>query len=463
MSDAPRQLHDFTALEQANKIRSGEITSRQFTEHYLARTESLNAEVGAFITVLADAALASADASDELVRTVADPDELPVLHGVVCPTKDLNFMAGVNCSFGSRALNLTPPIDDDAVAAMRAGGLVFIGTTNTPEFGLPCYTENDIAPPARTPWDLNRSAGGSSGGAGAAVAAGLAPIAQGSDGGGSIRIPASACGLVGIKPSRGLVSNGPMPDGLGELVAIGPLARTVRDAVALLDTMAGTSMLNRVGREPGMLRIGRYATPVIADTTVDPQCLAAYEKATELLTELGHEVDEIAAPFPHQLVASFEVLWSVSARTIPLTNEQVHLSTPLTQWLRTRGEQYSAVDLAQAIYAVRAASSAAMAATNGYDVILTPTLAHLPAPLGSMRNDADPAADFESQKRFTPFTAPYNVTGQPAMTLPLDHSDEGLPIGCQFVGRIGGEETLIALAVQLEAARPWLGRTPSMW
>ena len=205
-------LHDLTALEQATAIRTGEISSVELAEHYLARTEALNDTVGAFITVTPEIALEQARAADAEVRDVVDREDLPVLHGVVVPVKDLNFQAGVRCTLGSRAYDMTPFGDDNVVIRMKQGNLVMTGKTNTPEFGLPCYTENDVAPPARTPWDLTRSAGGSSGGAAAAVAAGLAAAAHGSDGGGSIRIPASVCGLVGIKTSRGRISNGPLRD-----------------------------------------------------------------------------------------------------------------------------------------------------------------------------------------------------------------------------------------------------------
>lgn len=472
------QLHDLTALEQAAAIRDGTVSAVELTEHYLARSESIGEQVGAFITLTPEAALEQARAADDAVARTLDPAMLPVLLGVVCPTKDLNQVAGVRCTFGSKALQITPAADDNVVARMRAEGLVFTGTTNTPEFGLPCYTENDIAPAARTPWDLHRSAGGSSGGAAAAVAAGLAPIAQGSDGGGSIRIPSSVCGLVGLKPSRGRVSNGPLPEGLGELAVQGPIARTVRDAAALLDAMAGgypddpfvaappppgEYLLSAASREPGTLRIGCYRAPVIADTQVHPDCIAAYELTLALLVELGHVVEEIDPPFDHSAVGAFEVLWSAGAASIPIAPDREQELLPLTRWLRERGANLRGTDVTGALAVTRAVARAAIVGTSGYDVVVTPTLAQPPAPVGSMRNDSDPLADFEAQKAFTPFTAPYNITGQPALTLPLFRSQSGLPIGTQFVGRPRDEATLLALGAQLEAARPWLGWTPDLW
>ena len=233
------ELHELTALEQAAAIRRREISSLELTEHYIARTDATGDTVGAFITRTDDLARDMARAADQKVAD-ADPDEpLGVLHGTVVPAKDLVFVAGVRCTLGSVAYDMTPYGDDHVVTRMKQGGLVITGKTNTPEFGLPCYTEPDVAPPARTPWDLTRGAGGSSGGAAAAVAAGLASAGHGSDGGGSIRIPASVTGLVGIKPARGRISNGPLRDPVGELPHQGVLARTVRDAAALLDVMAG--------------------------------------------------------------------------------------------------------------------------------------------------------------------------------------------------------------------------------
>ena len=472
------QLHDLTALEQAAAIRAGEISSVELAEHYLARTDALNATVGAFITVTPELALEQARAADAEVREIVDRDDLPVLHGVVVPVKDLNFQAGVRCTLGSRAYDMTPFGDDNVVVRMKQGNLVMTGKTNTPEFGLPCYTENDVAPPARTPWDLSRSAGGSSGGAAAAVSAGLAAAAHGSDGGGSIRIPASVCGLVGVKTSRGRISNGPLRDPVGEFPVSGPITRTVRDAAALLDVMAGAfpddpypaprlavgeTFLRAAGREPGVLRIGRFATPVIASVDVHPDCLDAYESASSLLEQLGHVVEDIPAPLPDAVVPAFETIWSVLAQLTPVEPDKVELLQPLTRYLRDRGAKASGIDLAGAVSFARVLARGAINATAAYDVLLTPTLAKPPVPVGYFTEGGDSAENFERQKAFTPFTAIFNLTGQPAISLPLHWNAEGLPIGIQLVGRPYDELTLIALAAQLEQARPWLGRHPEMW
>lgn len=478
---AVTELHDLTALDQARAISSGEISSTELAEHYLARIEAVDATVGAFVTISADLAMqqaASADASVRAARSTDDVAALSALHGVVVPVKDLTMLAGVRCRLGSAAWDSIPTADDHVVTRMKQAGLVMAGKTNTPEFGLPCYTEPDVAPPARTPWDLSRSAGGSSGGAAAAVAAGLSSAAQGSDGGGSIRIPASACGLVGIKPSRGRVSAGPLAEAVGELGISGPLARTVADAAALLDAMSGSfpgdaivapplakgeSFLAAAGREPGPLRIGRFCSPVITDAPVHSDCIEAYEEATALLVDLGHHVEDVQTPISLELVPLFLTVWSTLALLTPVPIDRQASLRPLTRWLRDQGEQVRGIDLARATFELRVLSRRVVSAFHGHDVLLTPTLAQPPAMVGGLRNDADPAADFESQKAFTPFTSLSNMTGQPALSLPLHWTANGLPIGVQLIGRPFEESTIISLAAQLERARPWIQRHPEVW
>lgn len=467
-------LHDLTALEQAAAIRTGELTSVELAEHYLRRTEALSDQVGAFISTTADLALEQARAAD---RAVAEGADLGPLHGVVAPVKDLNLMAGVPVRFGSAALEMVPQVDDYVVARMRAGGLVCTGTTNTPEFGSPCYTENRIAPPARTPWDLERSAGGSSGGAAAAVSTGLAAAALGSDGGGSIRIPASCTGLVGIKPSRGRISNGPFGDSVGDLAVHGPLARTVADAAALLDVLAGSalddpyqargaaqgSFLDAARTDPGRLRIGRFREPVVAQTDLHPESVAAYEEATAVLTELGHEVVDVARPFSPDVVPQFEAVWQVLSTLAPVDPARESELMPLTRWLRGLGSEVTGTQVAVAVSTMRGLSRAAINQTAHLDVVLTPILSTLPAPIGGMRDDEDPAADFAAQKAYTPFTSPYNISGQPAMSVPLHWTEDGLPVGVQIIGRPWGESTMISVAAQIEQARPWQQRRHALW
>lgn len=479
------EVHDLSALEQAAAMRRKEFSPLELLEHYQRRTEALDETVGAFVTRTDELAHQQAYAAEQRILA-ADADEpLGPLFGAVVPVKDLNLVAGVRTRLGSVTYDLRPDTDDDVVARMRAGGLVITGKTNTPEFGLPCYTEPAVAPAARTPWDLSRSAGGSSGGAAAAVSAGLASAAQGSDGGGSIRIPASVTGLVGVKPARGRIGNGPAPDGLGELAQQGVLARTVGDAAALLDLLAGGSVGDLVpapvvaagsflaasATPPGRLRVGRYATPVIAETEVAAPCLAAYEQASLLLDSLGHDVEDVTPPFGPWAVPSFEAVWSVMAASVPVDAADEQRLQPLTRWLRERGRSVSGVGLAAAVSVMRSLTRLVVAATASYDAVLTPTLAALPAAVGGIRDDDDPAADFQAQKRFTPFTSPYNITGLPAVSLPLhwatvpgtDGRDVTLPVGVQFVGRPYQEAVLLSLAAQLEQAAPWRDHRPPLW
>ncbi|MFM8353128.1 MAG: amidase, partial [Actinomycetales bacterium] len=364
-----------------------------------------------------------------------------------------------------------PIADDDAVHHLRRAGTIMLGKTNTPEFGLCCYTESSIMSSARTPWDVRLGAGGSSGGAAAAVAFGLASAAHGSDGGGSIRIPASCCGLVGIKPSRGRVSNGPWPDGLGELGVQGPIARTVQDAAALLDVLVGNvlagdaigTFLQATQQPVRRLRIGRSCAPVIADTTVHPDCLTAFEQTTALLTALGHEVIDLPVLAPREVVPAFEMVWSVGAAMVPVPTARENDLLPLTRWLRARGRSADGLALGRAVATLRTATRAVLQIWEQVDVVLTPTLASPPVAVGALRDDADPEAGFELQKHFTPFTAVVNMTGQPAITLPLCWNDASLPIGMQFIGAPSGEALLLSLAAELQQAQPWMHRRPTGW
>jgi amidase len=474
------EIHEMTVTELAAAIRDGELSPLEITDHYLDRIDRLNDQVGAFYTVTQERARQEAAAAE---KTVADtrPGErraLPPLTGVPVPIKDLNMVAGVRMTFGSTIFADTVADQDDyVVEALRAAGIVITGKTATPEFGLPCYTETRIGPPARTPWDLNRSAGGSSGGAAAAVASGLAPAAQGSDGGGSIRIPSSVCGLFGIKPTRGRISGGPLLPDLAGLSTDGPIARTVADAALLLDAMTGNRLgdmytlpplppgqtfLGYAGRDPGRLRIGRSLQHAVEGAEVHPECVAAYQEASTLLAELGHHVEDVALPFGPDVVPMFETLWYAMATLAPIDPAQEEQLLPLTRYLRERGQQVRAPELMLAQGYLQAVTRSALEALNAYDAVLSPTLASPPVPVGYF-DEVEPAENFERQKRFTPYTALYNVSGQPAVSLPLHWTADGLPIGVMLAGRMGEEGTLISLSAQLEAARPWRDRHPPVW
>jgi amidase len=472
------QIHELTMIELADAIRARELSPVAVTDHYLRRTQELNDQVGAFYTVTAEMAAEQALVAEKAVAQAADPADLPPLTGVPIPIKDLNMVAGVRQTFGSLAYeNNVPDTDDYVVTRLKDAGVVITGKTSTPEFGLPCYTETRIGPPARTPWDLSRSAGGSSGGAAAAVAAGLAPAAQGSDGAGSIRIPASVCGLFGIKPSRGRISNGPLvPDLLGFGVD-GPITRTVADAALLLDVMTGNypgdmytqpplpsgeSFLGYASRPPGRLRIGRTLQNPVPGADVHPDCVRAYEDASTLLASLGHEIEDISMPLGEDVVPFFETIYYAYATLTPVDPSQEHVLLPLTQYLRERGRATAAPDFIFAQAYMQFVVRIAVATLGTYDAILTPTLATPPVLVGYF-DEVDPAENFERQKRFTPFTAIYNTSGLPAVSVPLHWTAEGLPIGVMLAGRMGDEATLISLSAQLEGARPWKDRHPPLW
>ncbi|MFF4954065.1 amidase [Streptomyces chattanoogensis] len=478
------ELHDLTALEQSAAIRSGELSPVELTEHYLARIDRLDDTLGAFLTRTPEIARRqAAEAEREAAAARREGRALPPLHGVPVPVKDLNHVAGVRCTMGSRALaEHVPAVDDHVHGKLRAAGTILLGKTNTPEFGLPCYTENGLAPPARTPWDLARSAGGSSGGAAAAVAGGLAPVAHATDGGGSVRIPASACGLYGIKPSRGRISNGPVLHDITGLMTSGPLARTVADAAALLDVMAGAmpgdpytapslppgeTFASYVLRDPGRLRIACLTGAPVPGVEVHPDCRTALADTAALLTGLGHEVEELSLPSDETIDEAFLHVWAVMAANRPVPPGGEELLMPLTRYLRDRGAQVSGMDFARSVYAFRAlAQSIAdglMPPGTGYDVILSPTLASPPVPVGALRNDAALQVEIAALAAFTPFTGLSNMTGQPAVNVPLQWNAEGLPIGVMLAGRYGDEATLISLSARLEEARPWAGRKPSVW
>lgn len=467
-------VHDLSALDQAQAIATGEVTAEYLLDHYLARSEAIGPEVGAFVRLTPQLARDQARAVD---LAVARGDALPsVLAGVVCPIKDLDMVAGVPSTMGSAAIEIIPDDDSNVVTALRDGGLVCSGKTTSPEFGLPCYTEPDGLPPARTPWDLSRSAAGSSGGAAAAVAAGLAPLAQGSDGGGSIRLPAAVCGLVGLKPSRGRVSNGPRDDAVGDLVCRGPIARTVRDAAALLDVMArpfpgepyprnavAAPFLQAADTDPGRLRIGWYTDPVIGVTAPTDEVVSAVAATVDLLEGLGHHTTEIAPPMEVSAAAVFEVIWWSLADSVALPEAVESALTPLTRWQRTLGRRIRAGELAAAVAESRYLARQALTTMAPFDVVLSPTTAAGPFKVGSMRDDSDPAGDFHAQKQWAAYTAIYNITGQPALSLPLWWTNEDLPIGVQLAAAPGNEHLLISLAAQLEGAQPWQHRRPPMW
>ncbi len=466
------ELHHLTAQDQWSSLQRGEFTPTELAAHYLDRIARLDGELGAFVTVTADAALARASDMETSM-----PRSAP-LWGLPSADKDLVQRKGVRTTFGSRLFaNFVPEESDELVTVLDAAGAISLGKTNTPEFGLSCYTENFVANPARNPYDLSLGTGGSSGGAAAAVAAGLLPFAPGSDGGGSIRIPAAACGLVGLKPSRGLIPSGTGIDRLAGLSVPGPLARTVADAAMLLDAMVaggdypftlraprweGGALLGAAVRGEGRFQLGVMTTSpwdTAYDIRIAPEATAALELAVRELDALGHGVEETALVPDESFAPAFRAIWQAGAASIPAEGEALALLEPLTQWLVERGRELSARQLAEALTALTLFERSVIRQLAKFDAVLTPALAMTPRPIGWYDNE-DAEHNFAQQVQYTPFTSFLNVAGLPAISLPVSVTEGGLPMGVQLIGRPGGEHVLLSLGAQLERRLRWQDRHP---
>jgi amidase len=447
-----RSDRTLTALELAAQVRAGELSAAELVESTIRRAESENARLNFLVTDCFEQALAAA----------RGPLPAGPFSGVPMLVKDLTETAGVRTTFSSRAFaDYVPAADTAAVRRLKEAGFVVIGKSNTPEFGITCVTESELNGAARNPYDLERTPGGSSGGAAAAVAAGVLPLAHGSDGGGSIRIPASCCGLFGIKPSRGRVSSAPFVSGSLELSQSGPLATSVRDAAAFLDVLAGYEpgdahwappperpFLEECDRDPGRLRIAFTTEPAIP-CPVEPAVATVAREAAETLAGLGHEVVEATPPWSDEsLIDLFAVLWQLTPALYPVDDES--LLTPLNRMLAERARATSSVAFAQSVGALQRLARRVVPFWDDFDVLLTPGLAKLPVPIGWVFEPDDPWQQFLRGAEFTPFTPIVNVTGQPAATVPFAIVD-GLPVGVQLIGRPADEATLFRLAAQLEA------------
>lgn len=464
------ELHELDAIAQAESLRAGEVSSVDLVRHHLDRIEKHSAALGAFVTVTAEQALAQAARADEQLGA----GNAAPFTGVPTAFKDLTSTAGIPTSMGSTVMrDFVPPVDAHVVTLMQNAGFISLGKTNTPEFGLSSYTDNNLIGPARTPWDLSRNAGGSSGGAAAAVAAGLVPLAQGSDGGGSIRIPSSACGVFGFKPSRGRVSAGPAGSDWSGLAVDGPISRTVRDAAALLDVLAhampgdlrplpdpAVPFTECIRRDPGKLRIARWAATHLPGIEASAEAVTAWEKASQVLAELGHEIVDLDNPFPQELEPQFNVIWSSGIAGAPIPAEAEPMLRANTRYWRERGGRASAVELAQAMQFLEATTRTVITGLQPFDAILTPTLALPAQPVEWFNESGDPVEDHHRELLFTPYTALYNMSGQPAASLPLHWTDDGLPVGVMLATHPGQDGLLFSLCSQVEAAAPWSKRRP---
>ncbi len=480
---------DFAHLDataQADLVRRGDVTATELVDAAIDRVEALDPQLNAVVYRRFERAREEA---------AGEVPEGP-FGGVPFLTKDLScWTEGEPHSEGMRALKDAGVVASETAhlaRRFRDAGLVNLGRTNSPELGLVPTTEPDAWGPTHNPWDLSRSPGGSSGGSAAAVAAGLVPVAHASDGGGSIRIPAAACGLVGLKTSRGRVSVGPGRNELAGFMSVQfAVTRTVRDAAALLDVCAGEEPGDPVvpappatsyteiaaaasaGDHGRALRIGMMTRAPGEGTSIDPQCIAAVESAARALEALGHHI-EVAHPAAYDdsnRAAMFGALWGVNAGTQvegwgrelgrELTSDDVE---PGTWIMASAGRDISALAYYDAMNTMGRFTRAIAGWWNGpdaFDLLLTPTLGELPSPLGAFApTDEDPFAGLRRSVSFTPFTPTFNLTGQPAISLPLHESVEGLPIGVHLVAAYGREDLLLAVAAALEVATPWSDRRP---
>lgn len=463
---------DLSALELRDALRARDVSSRELTLDALSRARE-HAALGVFVSLNPELALAEADAIDVTIGGTRRNErrELPVLMGLPTAHKDLVDQRGHVTTHGSAAvLHLPAAHDEPIVEAVRAAGAVSIGKTQVPEFGIANYSENDIAPPARNPFDQDRTAGGSSGGSAAAVAAHLLPAGIGSDGGGSIRIPAAACGLIGLKPGRGVVPADAATDreaqegasyDLPRLVVSGPLARTARDAALFFDAISGVdprnpdapTALGAVARadEVTGLRIGvSFASPFSSwiEVRVSPEAGAALENARSILEARGHYPEEATFEYDPRYPEAFETVWTQGLARLANAPIEHSLLAPLSRAFVEYTREVSPERVRDAATALEEFADGARSQWAAYDVVLTPVLADVPPLIGALR-ELEPAADYRAQCEWTPHTSMVNVTGLPAVTAPTHLTAKGLPMGVQLIGRPGSEHLLLQLAEQL--------------
>ncbi len=466
--------HDATGL--AALVRAKDVSPLELVEAAISRIEALNPKLNAVITPIYGL-------GREAAQNVQGP-----FAGVPFLLKDIRAAyAGVPRSAGSKALKTSiPDFDSELVKRYKRAGLVTLGKTNTPELGQTATTEPHAFGATHNPWGLGRTPGGSSGGSAAAVAARIVPAAHSTDGGGSIRIPASCCGLVGLKPTRGRNPMGPESgDVLGGLICEHVVSRTVRDSAALLDATAGPDIgdpypappierpfAEEVGRDPGKLRIA-FSTAAPTGNPVDPDCAAAVQRVAALLEDLGHRVEEAAPAYDDEAFRkAFRTIWfSGLAATIgshpKITGHEIDETDyePMTWLTYERAREVTAARYLHAVSGIQGIARQVAAFFETYDVFLTPTLATPPAELGYLHPGPGETEFKPYPKRvgaFCPFTQMANATGQPAVSLPLEMNQAGLPIGTHFTARFGAEATLFRLAGQLEQARPWIDRKPAI-
>ncbi len=478
MSDSDLMFR--SASELASMVRAGELSARELVQCSLDRIEELNPRLNAFVQVDAERALAAAE-------EVLPGDERP-FAGVPIAIKNNRPVSGLRLTYGCSLMSdFTASYDHNVTRRLKQAGFIVVGSTTLPEYGILPTSEARLFGPTRNPWDLERTPGGSSGGSAAAVAAGMVPVAHGNDGGGSIRIPAACCGLVGLKPQRGRISAAPeLGDSL--LGTDGVLTRTVADTAAILDVLAGYEVGDATWAPPPAQSFAQAATttagpggrpfriaattlPPIAEATVDPLAASAVSEAAELLRGLGHEVREVDPPW--QIEGVQELFGAVFCTHIGLSiafsgivagrEPTAQDMEPMSWAIFCLARKLNAIEGFGGTVRLQAFTRQLVAFLEPYDALLTPALAERPLPLGTLDPAAsNPLETFSRSGLFTPFTPVFNASGQPGISLPLFHGDDGLPLAVQLVGRPAQEGTLLSLATQLEAACPWVERRPEL-
>ncbi len=468
---------DMDGVDLAQLVANGEVTASELLEEAIERTERINSQLNAVVYPWYD------HARENALSGLPDGP----LHGVPFLLKDLGtWYAGQPISSGSKIFaDFVPDHDTEMVIRYKAAGLSIFGRSTSPEFGITSTTESQLHGKTRNPWNLEHTAGGSSGGAAAAVAAGVIPVANASDGGGSIRIPASCNGLFGLKPTRARTPSGPdIGEGWAGMSTVHAVSRSVRDSAVLLDATAGPDVgapyyarpperpwAEEVGRDPGTLRIGVILRP-FNECELDPVCIQAVEHAAELCRSLGHEVEDASLIIPEEVRNPlFDIIRPATKLVIDRRAAELGRTAnpedvePIT-WRMISGEMPTASDYiaaTQAVHAIGRYVGRWFAGVDGpgYDLMLTPTMAAAPFELGRLALDReDQYAQGHDVQRTVGFTSLFNASGNPAASIPLYWSEHGLPIGTQFVAPYADEATLIRIGAQLEAAQPWAARRP---
>jgi len=465
----PCELAFLPAVEQARLIRAGAVSPLDLTTLYLDRIEAVDSALGSYFTVLTEEALQDAKAKTEQLAAVDDYDTLPPFFGVPIAVKDLNPMRGVRFTIGSAAMKEHVCTFDDAVIGqIKQAGFVILGKTATPELGTMPFTESPGFPPTRNPWNLDYTPGGSSGGAAAALAAGLCAIAQGSDGGGSIRGPAFCCGLVGIKPARGRISYAPIGDTPGGISTSGPLAHTVADAAAFLDIASGyvtgdpywlsnpqesflsTALHHGQGNSIKPLKIG-FMTSVMPGGEADEICCDAVLTTVKRLEQLGHNLEPTLLDCT-ELIDPFTVVFRSGVGSTGIPAEAL---SPINRWFVSHNDLTGFYF--QNLWKMQAIARQIIGHLSQYDAVIMPTYLHHTIKVGDWQN-LSPEDLLEKVTQWILPCPPFNATGQPVIAMPVKLAANNLPVGVQLVGRPADETTLIAIAAQLEAAFPWTHR-----